>query len=50
MTVQEKTEAARESLGHACANLCDYPSDPNAWRAVCSAKARLVALLNCGGF
>jgi len=44
-----KLEAARAALREACENLCDVPQEPEYWRAVCAAKARLVALLNAAG-
>lgn len=49
MTLQAKIETAREALAAACHTLCMNPRDSIAWRNVCTAKARLVALLNCGG-
>jgi hypothetical protein len=44
-----KIESARAALREACVNLCDVPQEPEYWREVCTAKARLVALLNAAG-
>jgi hypothetical protein len=49
MTLSQKIEAARVALRQACEDLCAGPNESEYWRDVCSAKARLVALLNCAG-
>ena len=40
-----RIDLAREELRAACAHLVADPGNPDAWRALCTARARLVALL-----
>lgn len=49
MTLGEKLAGARQVLRDACEALLESPSSPGAWADLCRAKARLVALQNCGG-
>src|SRR5580700_9949269 len=49
MTLDQKLHQAQGALESACAALCEHPSNPETWRLVCQARARLLALRSCAG-
>lgn len=47
MKLNDKIKAAELALREACEALCDMPREPKYWGDLCTAKARLCALLEC---